>query len=526
LPTDMPDFSPCNDGNPCTTGDHCLAGECTHAAPVSCDDGNPCTSDSCDAKKGCLWDAVPLPCDDGNLCTIGDTCQGGNCVGIPVYCEDANPCTQGVCNPLTGLCSFIKIPSSCNDGNPCTAKDQCVDGVCQGQPKDCDDGLPCTEDACNLLQGCIHTPLIGECDDSDGCTAGDTCKGVKCVGIAFTCFDGNPCTDDLCAPATGCVFKPNLAPCDDGNACTYGDMCKNGIRAGLAVNCEDGNPCTAAACHPAAGCVVELLDKACTDYSPCTLGDWCKKGSCIPGIPVECDDGNLCTLDFCDPGDGKCKFEPNGLPCDDGNSCSTQDHCSKGVCTGFPVDCTDLNPCTSDSCISDVGCIHQPTDGAFCDDLDLCTLADICNGSDCEGPVQKSCDDSNPCTLDNCQPATGCVHGKLDGPPCDDGKPDTLFDACSKGLCTGLPDQDLDAVPDKGAGDPCLGGAITDCSDNCPGLPNPDQADSDGDAIGDLCETCGPVQGIDGKTPPENDLWTALSDGACPPDETAWFSAP
>ncbi|MBM4355576.1 MAG: hypothetical protein FJ109_17605, partial [Deltaproteobacteria bacterium] len=33
LPTDMPDFSPCNDGNPCTTGDHCLGGECTHAAP-------------------------------------------------------------------------------------------------------------------------------------------------------------------------------------------------------------------------------------------------------------------------------------------------------------------------------------------------------------------------------------------------------------------------------------------------------------------------------------------------------------
>jgi len=524
LLSELPDGTSCNDADPCTAADHCEAGECTFSQTVSCDDGNPCTNDSCDPKKGCLWDAASLPCDDGNLCTVGDVCQGGNCIGIPVFCEDANPCTAGVCDPLSGKCSFVPVPSTCNDGNPCTTKDQCQQGVCTGQPVSCDDGLPCTEDACNLTQGCIHTPLVGECNDSDGCTAGDVCKGTKCVGVPITCFDGNPCTDDLCTAATGCVFKPNFAPCDDGDACTYGDLCKNGFCAGFAVSCDDGNTCTASACHPVAGCVTEFLDKACTDYSPCTLGDWCKKGSCIPGLPVQCDDGNLCTLDFCDPDDGKCRFEPNGLPCDDGSSCSTQDHCSNGTCTGFPVDCTDLNPCTSDSCISGLGCLHEPVDGAFCDDLDLCTQGDICNGPVCDGPLDTPCDDTNPCTADGCSPAVGCTHSKLDGPPCDDGKPDTLFDACTKGLCDGLPDPDLDGIPDQGAGAPCATGVTTDCTDNCPALANADQADTDEDGTGDLCEICGPAQIIDGQSPPDPNLWSQASTGHCPDDQT-WFSA-
>lgn len=57
------------------------------------------------------------------------------------------------------------------------------------------------------------------------------------------------------------------------------------------------------------------------------------------------------------------------------------------------------------------------------------------------------------------------------------------------------PDSDCDGISDDGDfslefGDkPCIGGETVDCDDNCPCTYNPDQADSDGDGIGDACET-------------------------------------
>ena len=35
----------------------------------------------------------------------------------------------------------------------------------------------------------------------------------------------------------------------------------------------------------------------------------------------------------------------------------------------------------------------------------------------------------------------------------------------------------------------CIAGVLDD-ADNCPLTPNPDQADTDGDGLGDLCDNC------------------------------------
>src|SRR5947208_7719289 len=83
--------------------------------------------------------------------------------------------------------------------------------------------------------------------------------------------------------------------------------------------CDDGNPCTLDTCTPATGCQHTLrADGApCPDGNFCNGTETCQAGTCTPGTPLVCDDGNACTGDSCDPATG-CVFT---FACDDGNPC-------------------------------------------------------------------------------------------------------------------------------------------------------------------------------------------------------------
>jgi hypothetical protein len=131
---------------------------------------------------------------------------------------------------------------------------------------------------------------------------------------------------------------------------------------------------------------------------------------------------------------------PDGSVCDDGNACTSNDICIEGVCTGDSmVSCDDSNPCTHDTCEPEIGCMNTATSGERCDDGNACTLDDTCIDGACTGSSTVSCDDSNPCTDDICDPAIGCINTVTPGKRCDDGDQSTIEDNCNEdGICTGI----------------------------------------------------------------------------------------
>ena len=387
-------------------------------------------------------DLIPEP--DGSADATADVVAPDNVEPDVVGClteadckyleADAGPCETPVCEDGACILGPKTDGTMCDDGDLCTAGDLCEGGACvSGDPLVCDDEEPCTEDSCDPDTGdCVFAPLDGElCDDGDACTSDDLCDGGTCGGTAIECVDDNPCTDDACDTETGCVFTAvdDGAPCDDEDACTGVDVCIEGVCiGGPGPDCDDGNPCTADVCDPVEGCINEpLSDIPCDDGNPCTAGDSCQDGVCESGI-------NQCVCET----DGDCdEF-------DDGDICNGALVCQEGLCVVDPdsvvvCDTTGDTDCLYTVCVPDSGeCVlTQADDGAPCDDGDLCTEGDACLEGVCGSSGLTSCNDGNPCTADECDPLVGCLNTPLTGEPCDDGNPCTTGDECVDGVCEG-----------------------------------------------------------------------------------------
>ena len=101
-----------------------------------------------------------------------------------------------------------------------------------------------------------------------------------------------------------------------------------------------GGDCETSACDAAGECTAtpKPAGSHC-GTSPC--GHKCDGvGLCVDATVGDYTDNNPCTSDFCNQG-----FAVEHLPittpgaCDDGNPCTTNDHCSDGKCAGTAKDC-------------------------------------------------------------------------------------------------------------------------------------------------------------------------------------------
>ena len=461
-PPPCPAGEGCDDGDPCTQADTCSDDGSCAGEPYACDDGRPCTDDACDGQGDCTFVVAAGACLIANVCySDGD----GHALNPCVACNAASSTTEW---------SLAADGVACGLDDACLEDGICEAGQCQSAPIGCDDQNPCTDDLCDPAVGCVQVQNFDPCSDGDPCSGGDTCDGGACVPglLELQCDDDQPCTNDVCGP-DGCLFLPKSGACSDGSECSAGDFCEKGkCLPGPPLKCDDGSVCTIDKCDAFVGCTYELVDSTC----------------CVAGFSV-CDDQNSCTTDVCDEVAVTCTYVPNSAPCDDGDACTAPDACGEGICTGPVASCDDGNECTTDSCASDLGgCQHVAAEAA-CDDDNACTTDDGCLGGTCIGaPV--SCNDDNGCTADSCLPVPaadgGGCQNVVKSTACSDGNACTMGDTCQaagdSAQCVGSPlscDDGNDCTTDSchpalgcqhiAVGAPCSDGLDCSTGDHCVG---------------------------------------------------------
>jgi hypothetical protein len=155
---------------------------------------------------------------------------------------------------------------------------------------------------------------------------------------------------DVTVPGERCL---NDSECDDGVYCNGRERCSAGVCVGGTAPCEDGASCTMNACDEENDrCVITADDSVCGDSNACNGVERCNprgvgadpRTGCMPVRPqnlIDCDDGNTCTIDSCDPMAG-CVHSPRDL---DGDGFIDRACTSDGLPTGMAgTDCNDSDP--------------------------------------------------------------------------------------------------------------------------------------------------------------------------------------
>jgi hypothetical protein len=337
-----------------------VSGACFEAPEYKdllCDTSNVCPDDYVCGPDGRCHE----PCDRDEDCSqLAQTCREGMCSALVIEpCLTAGDCTTPAnCQTLEGV--------ECIDGNckygrqicetppppQCVANDTIFRtygsaGMCFAETGSCE--YPPTDTECpGCTERCLAPCLAMTCPpENGGCSAG------RCVPVPLEQGGGAGCEYNPIPDGMPCTLESGEGICLGGNC----------VECDENADCNDGEVCTSDSCDVATGaCVYTALQTSCDDGDPCTQNDICKEGACFGDDPITCNESPgqcLEPVGACVPGVGACNYPPKATTatCDDGQLCTRDDHCDgAGGCTGTSYSCNDNNACTADACDGIGGC--------------------------------------------------------------------------------------------------------------------------------------------------------------------------
>ncbi|MGB0592565.1 MAG: LamG-like jellyroll fold domain-containing protein, partial [Myxococcota bacterium] len=396
-----------------------------------------------------------------------------------------------------GCSNEITPGAPCDDNDPTTRDDACnVEGQCGGFPIVCDEG-PCVLDAAPNGTDCdlTYKPQGAYCDDEDPQTKDDLCDGADgCKGSPYSC-ELAPCEITSTPNGVGCdvAYWAAETACDDADPTTKDDLCDGqGGCIGTPYACEP-TQCQAESAPNGTGCDVtdKLEGTACDDQDPGTKADQCDGQGACTGTPYTCEPGPC--VDSAAPNGAGCDlvFTAEGTGCDDADLSTKDDQCDgQGACLGTAFTCQPTQ-CEGSSVADGQGCaVEYWAEGTECDDDDLTTKDDQCDGEGgCVGTVIEC--EPTQCQVSSEPDGEGCVViDKMAGIACHDGDVTTKSDACDgQGGCVGTPytceptQCEATSTPNGSGCDVDYWADGKDCDDQDPGTTD-DQCDGQGGCMG------------------------------------------